>query len=153
MLTYILYLAKGQLFKKLIFIPAIAIIMVNYYINRSFYPQLLKYQSESELAFYMKEHALDKEELVSLGLREEMVSFLQDRIVPKLELATVSPYDLSGKYVFTNGEGIEKLKSLALMYEEIEVFPDFRITTLNGTFLNKNTRDEEIELKFLLKVQ
>lgn len=149
----ILYLAKGHLFKKIIFIPAIAILMVNYYINRSFYPQLLKYQSESELAFYMKEHALEKEKLVSLGLREEMVSFLQDRIVPKLELASVSPDDLSGKYVFTDGEGILKLKSLALKYEEIEAFPDFRITTLNGTFINKKTREKEIELKYLLKVQ
>jgi hypothetical protein len=148
----ILYLAKGHLFKKLIFIPAIAILMVNYYINRSFYPQLLKYQSESELAFYMEEHALEKAKLVSLGLREEMVSFLQDRIVPKLELASVSPNDLSGKYVFTDGEGIAKLKSLALKYEEIEAFPDFRITTLNGTFINKKTREKEIELKYLLKV-
>lgn len=148
-----LYLEKGRRFKKLLFIPAIAILLVNYYINRGFYPELLTYQSESEVAYYMKQQALDEKKLVSLGLREEMISFLQDRIVPKYELDAVKADDLTGKYVFANKNGIAVLKSLGLQYEEIKDFPDFRITTLNGTFLNKNTRKKEVETKCLLKVE
>jgi len=152
MLIVVLFVAKGRYFKKLIFVPAITILLANYYINRSFYPQLLKYQSESEVAFYMKRHQLNENELVSLGLREEMTSFLQKRIVPKIELESAEKEDLINRYIFTNQEGIDRLEALELVYEKIEVFPDFRITTLNGTFFNKKTREIEVENKYLIKV-
>ena len=142
----------GQKFKKLLFIPAITVLLVNYYINRSFYPQLLKYQAESEVAFYMKSHNLNEENVVTLGMREEMVSFLQNRIVPLYDIESVRASDLTGHYVFTNQGGIEKMSTLGLEFDELEVFQDFRITTLNATFFNKRTRNKEVEMKYLLKV-
>ena len=147
-----LFLARGQRFKKLIFIPAITILLVNYYINRSFYPQLLTYQSESEAAYFMKEHDLDADDLVSLGLRENMISFIQDQIIPKYELNSVDPGNLRDKLVFTNQAGIDKLSEFGLKHEKIKAFPDFPVTTLNGGFLSKQTRDQEVEMKYLLKV-
>jgi 4-amino-4-deoxy-L-arabinose transferase-like glycosyltransferase len=151
-LIVLLLTLKGQKFRKLIFIPAITVLMVNYYLNRSFYPQLLKYQSESEVAYYMKANNLDEEALVTLGLREEMISYLQDRIVPAYEPETSTANDFVGKYVFTNQKGIDHLRSLKLDYKEVEAFPDFRITVLNGTFLNKKTRKKELEMKYLVKI-
>ena len=144
---------KGLKFKKLIFIPAITVLLVNYYINRSFYPQLLKYQAESEAAFYMKNHDLQENSLVTLGLREDMISVFQDRIVPVFDPESVNNEDLKNKYVFTNQEGVDRIKTMEIKYEEIHSFPDFRITTLNGTFFNKKTRDQEIETKYLLKIK
>ena len=81
-----------------------------------------------------------------------MISFLQNRIVPKYELEVVEISDIDGKYVFTNKEGIDKLQELGLRVKEIQTFPDFRITTLNGTFFNKKTRHKETETKYLLYV-
>jgi len=147
-----LFRKKYGRFKKLIFIPAITILMVNYYINRNFYPELLKYQAESEVAFFMKKHSLEKEQLVSLGLREEMTSFLLGRIIPKFELDLALNSDLRNRFVFTNKEGLEKIATLGLAYEQLGLFPDFRIKTLNGTFINKKTREKELEIKYLLKV-
>ena len=152
-LMVLLYTMKGQKFRKMIFIPAIAVLMVNYYINRGFYPQLLQYQAESEVAYYMKNHGLDEEALVTLGVREEMISFLQDRIVPAHDFTTTDRKELSGKYVFTDQAGMDYLKSRDIKHDLIETFPDFRITVLNGTFLNKNTRHRALEMKFLLKVE
>lgn len=151
-LITVLLTAKGQKFKKLIFVPAIAILLVNYYLNRAFYPQLLKYQAESEVALYMKKYQLEGDNLVVLGLREEMISFLQDRLVPLFPLDGVAPSDLEGRYVFTNQAGIDKMQKLGLSIQEISSFEDFRITTLNGTFLNKHTRGQAVEIKYLLKV-
>ena len=151
-LIVILLSSKGQKFKKLIFIPAIAVLLVNYYINRSFYPQLLKYQSESETAFFMQQHDIKEEQLVTLGVREEMISYLQDRIVPLFSLEDVKPENLLNQYVFTDQDGISKIKSMGLAYDTIQSFPDFRITVLNGAFFNKNTRDQAVEMKYLLKV-
>jgi hypothetical protein len=100
----------------------------------------------------MKNHGLEEVALVTLGLREEMISFLQDRIVPAYNPEATEPKDLVGKYVFTDQVGIDYLKSENMEYDLVETFPDFRITVLNGTFLNKKTRQEELEMKFLVKV-
>lgn len=151
-LLVLLLRTSGARLKKLIFIPAIIVLLANYYINRSFYPQLLTYQSESEVAFYMKKHQLKENELVTLGVREEMTSFLQNRIMPAFDSEIVNKDDLKNKYVFTNQEGVDHIISMGLNYVEIQSFPDFRITTLNGTFFNKNTRDQAVETKYLLKV-
>lgn len=151
-LIALLLRARGKRLKKLIFVPAITVLLANYYINRSFYPQLLTYQSESEVAFYMKKHELKEDELVTLGVREEMTSFLQDRIVPAFDPEIVNKDDLKNKYVFTNQEGVDHIISMDLEYDEIQSFPDFRITTLNGTFINKKTRELETETKYLISV-
>ncbi|NJN26279.1 MAG: glycosyl transferase [Cyclobacteriaceae bacterium] len=146
-----LLIKSGSTLKKIIFVPAIAILLVNYYINRSFYPQLLKYQAESELAFYMNKHGLEPEKLVTLGVREEMTSFLQDQIVPGFALDSASNTDVQGKYVFTDDAGLKYLQSIGVSYTSIQSFPDFRITVLNGTFFNKKTRNEAVQMKYLLK--
>ena len=151
-LIILLIREKGSRFKKIVFIPAIAVLLVNYYLNRSFYPQLLRYQAESEVAFYMKNHDLNKADLVTLGVREEMISFLQDRIVPAIDLNTAKRADLQSHFVFTDQNGLDRMKSMDFVYITIESFPDFRITVLNGTFFNKNTREQEIEMKYLVKV-
>ena len=143
---------KGRYLKKIIFVPAITVLVVNYYINRSFYPELLKFQAESEVAYYLKDQSLDVDNLIAYGLTEDMISFIHDKIVPQYELDSVKAKDLEGKYVFTNRGGIDKVESMGLHHEIIEVFPDFRITTLSATFINKKTRDKAVELKYLLKV-
>lgn len=151
-LIVLLLMSKVNKLKKIIFIPAITVLLANYYINRSFYPLLLNYQAESEVAFYMKNHGLQEDKLVTLGMREEMVSFLQNRIVPLIELESATSEELQGHFAFTNEDGINQLKSMKLSFETIQTFSDFRITTLNGTFLNKNTREKEIETKYLVEI-
>ncbi len=143
---------QGQRFRKIIFIPAITILLVNYYINRSFYPQLLHYQSESEAAFYIKDHNLDAGKVVSLDEVEHTLSFYLDRIVPYIPPEEASYERLTGKYVYANDKGLNAMRQKNIPVEEVATFPDFHVTTLNGTFLHKKTRKEVLVMKYLLKV-
>ena len=152
-LIALLVKGKGQRLRKMIFIPAIAVLLVNYYFNRGFYRELLTYQAESEVAYHMKRTGLEEKKLIVLGVREEMTSFLQDRIVPKVEFEDLDQNFLSGHYVFTDASGLHKLDSLQIPYRKIEDFEDFRITVLNGTFLNKKTRSQAVEIKSLVEVE
>ena len=147
----LLFIQKGQQFRKIVFIPAIAILMVNYYINRSFYPTLLKYQAESEAAFYIEKFELNDQELVALGGTERMMSFILNKVIPSFEIENATADDLKEKYVFTDEDGKQYVKSLPFRVTEIKVFEDFPVTTLNGKFLNKNSRHEAVKMKYLLK--
>ncbi len=141
----------GQIFRKTIFVSAITILMVNYYINRSFYPELLTYQAESEVAFYMQKYKLNQEKLILVGVKERMISFVQNRVVPVYSLDEATPENMPGKYIFTDEAGKKHLESMPLIVSEIKSFQDFPVTTLNGKFLNKNTRLEAVKMRYLLK--
>jgi 4-amino-4-deoxy-L-arabinose transferase-like glycosyltransferase len=143
---------RGRRLKKLLFIPAIMVLCVNYYINRAFYPQLLEYQSESEAAYFVRDNKLTDEPLICLEVHEDMLSFLLDRLVPRYYIDSTGAMDLQNKLIFTNQAGLGHIKALQLPFETVETFPDFRITVLNGTFLNKKTRQSELEMKMLVDV-
>jgi len=147
----LLFIQKGQRFRKIIFIPAIAILLVNYYINRSFYPALLKYQAESEVAFYMKKFGLNDHELVAIGGTERMISFLQQKVIPSYKLEDATVESMVERYVFTDDEGKRRLESMPFILTEIKSFEDFPVTTLSGKFLNKKTRHTAVKMKYLLK--
>ncbi len=147
----ILFIQKGQWFRKIIFIPAICILIVNYYINRSFYPALLKYQAESEVSFYMDKFDLHDHEIVVLGVNERMLSFLQQRVIPAYALDEATADAMSEKYIFTDDTGKKYLESMSFIVSEIKSFEDFPVTTLNGKFLNQRTRSEAVKTKYLLK--
>ncbi len=149
--TSILNIQEGQQFRKIIFIPAIAILVVNYFINRSFYPELLKYQAESEVSYYMEKFGLDDHELVVLGVSERMISFHRQRVIPSYKLEEAEAVFMSNKYIFTDDAGKKHLESMPFIVSEIKSFEDFPVTTLNGKFLNKKTRAQAVKIKYLLK--
>ncbi len=60
---------QPNLMKQIIFIPVIILLAVNYYLNRDFYPKLLTYQAESEMAFYVKNNNIPAEKLLCFGVR------------------------------------------------------------------------------------
>jgi hypothetical protein len=147
----LIYIRDGRRFHKIIFIPAIAILVVNYYINRSFYPALLKYQAESEAALYMNKHQLNDAPMVVLGVNERMISFLRQEVIPSANLDEATPVKLAEKYIFTDEEGKKLLESMPFVISEIRAFDDFPVTTLSGKFLNKRTRHLAVKKKYLLK--
>ena len=133
--------------------PAIIILSINYYLNRQFYPALLAYQSESEVAFYIKKQNLPSDQLIFLEEDQWITAFYLKRNVPMFPLQEVENIELSGKLVYTNKSGLEKLKESGISYHRLNTFPDFHVTTLNGTFINKKTRPETIQSKYLVEIK
>jgi len=138
-LTVYFFLKEPILLKRIIIPPALLILSINYYLNRQFYPDLLKYQSESQVAFYIKENNLPANQLVFYAENEWATDFYLKRIIPEYNQENLNNRQIMGKYVFTSDRGLEDLKARNLEIEMVKRFSDFHVTTLKAAFINKKT--------------
>ena len=151
-LAFIIFFTRGQYLKKIFFATPLVVLAVNYYLNRDFYPELLKYQAESEAAYYMKENNINAADVVFVGEMESVADVIMHQPTKVIAIDDVTADDISDKIVFTSPEGRAKINALKLNYEIITEFDDYPVTRLNGKFLNKSTRANEVQTKYLLKI-
>lgn len=138
--------------KRILVPSAIFILSINYYLNRQFYPDLLKYQSESQMAFYMKENHLPPDQLVFYEENEWAADFYLKRTIPEYNRVNLNNRQIMGKYVFTSDRGLEDLKARNLEIEMVKHFSDFHVTTLKASFINKKTREASLMDKWLIYI-
>jgi len=151
-LAFIIFFTRGQYLKKIFFATPLVVLAVNYYLNRDFYPALLKYQAESEAAYYMKENNINAADVVFVGEMESVADVIMHQPTKVIAIDDVTADDISDKIVFTSPEGRAKINALKLNYEIITEFDDYPVTRLNGMFINKSTRANEVQTKYLLKI-
>jgi hypothetical protein len=151
-IAFYLFASRQAYLKKIVFATALLVLAVNYYVNRDFYPALLNYQAESEAAYFMKENKISAAHVMFVGEMESVADVILHAPTRVIPIDDVTVQDVSDKYVFTSPEGRARINSLGLTYSIIEEFEDFPVTRLTGKFINKKTRPEEIESKYLLKV-
>lgn len=121
------------------------VFFVNSYFNLAYYPALLKYQADSEAAFWINAHNPDHLPLVQTRIgfgygldfyADAPLYFLhpgEEKLLPP------KPYILYGEKEFIDqyipgGAGLKVLKS----------FDSYRISRLKGKFLNRATRKETL---------
>ena len=139
---------QGKLYRTIL-PAALSLLLVMYYLNRDFYPSLLKYQSGSEAAAYIQKKGIAKENLVIMGrLYWWAIDFYLHQTTPIVDDVS----KLAGKYVFLNEESRELLKQHQITYEVVESFEHFHVTALTGQFINRATRSEATTTNYLIKV-
>ena len=151
-LSFIIFFRKQHYLQKIFFATSLVVLSVNYYLNRDFYPELLTYQAESEAAYYLKQNGINAKDVVFVGEMESVADVIMHQPTKVVSLEDVTANDVADKIVFTSPEGRAKINSMQLKYEIITEFDDYPVTRLTGKFLNKSTRENEVQTKYLLKV-
>jgi hypothetical protein len=151
LLTVVLFIAvtrtdvSGRF--KVFFQCCTIVFFVNLYFNLAYYPQLLKYQADSEAAFWINEH------------NPKNLPVVQTRIgygFP-LDLYTNAPvyYLRSGEeallpkkpyLIYAESELIDQYIRQGVKMQRLKKFDSFRITRLNGKFLNHATRKGQLSV-------
>jgi len=143
---------KKNILKKILFATPLIVLSVNYYLNRDFYPALLKYQSESEVAYYVDKHKIPTDQFVFLGNNSAVLDVILHHVTPLYSFEDVQPLQLAGKYVFTGEEGLKIIDKLGLKHTVITTFEDFPVTRITGEFINRRTRSKAVKKNLLVKV-
>jgi len=148
------FIVKNKsMIKRIIIPPAIIILSVNYYLNRQFYPDLLRYQSESELAFYMIDQQLPSDDLVTFEKKQWSTQFYLKKIIPEVTEDEISQIKLNGHLLFTDEAGLKKLDKYGYTPVLLKEFDDFHVTGLSGGFINPSTRKSTLSKSYLVYLQ
>ncbi len=148
-----LLLQKNSRLKKIIFVPAFVVLTINYYINREFYPKLLGYQSESNVARFIQQNNLPADKLICLDLGVIITDVLLQRVIPDYKIDQANSPELEGKLIFTTKNGLQRIQSLGKAYKVLSEFDDFPLTKLSLPFLNKKTRQKTLGKNYLVQME
>lgn len=132
----------------------IALLLFGLVANYVFYPNLLKFQASSAAGKYIHAQGLRVDEVALFSIGEESIhalDFYAEMTVPHVEqVDSLLLGDQQQRYVYTNAAGIEKLKSTGYQLQTLQTWPFFRVTHLNGHFLNPAKRAESLEERYFV---
>lgn len=145
-----IYLQSRNRIKRIIFPPAFAMLAVMYYMNRDFYPKLMKYQSESEAAFVATENNFSPDNIICFERSQWITDFYVHRTLSRYGEDDLPNKLEPGQLIYTTDKGLNKLKQRGLAVKVIESLPDFHVTTLSREFIFANTRETTLATMYLV---
>jgi len=153
MLVYIFLPAIGKDRGSLPYVRSgLSTLVIALFLNLVFYPDLLRYQSGNQVAFYINQnfpitpvgrmsfYMPSGEFYLEQHMQAVDTLLIKKGSFPKGGLLYVTPGDLS------------QLDSAGIHYKLIKDFPEFHITMLSLKFLDPKTRDKELKHYSLIRL-
>ncbi|MBK7561204.1 MAG: glycosyltransferase family 39 protein [Chitinophagaceae bacterium] len=130
----------------------LASLVFNLFLNWCFYPDLMKYQSGDEAAFYMNKNHPGVPG-VRMGIYSPGFEFYLREPMTIADTATIlSPGSAKKNIWFINEAGLAFMRANNVRYEILQEFPEFHATMLTRKFLDKKTRSSELKKNFLIRI-
>jgi 4-amino-4-deoxy-L-arabinose transferase-like glycosyltransferase len=120
------------------------IMVVNLFLNLSFYPVLFKYQSGNAAAAFLEKKQKDQVYMFNDVSSEYAFQFYYDGFIHKIDTRSLDVMQQE-IIVYTSQEKVDSLQHLGYQVRVIQQFPHFHISQLTGKFLNKKTREKAID--------
>ncbi len=124
--------------------------------NFVFYPNLLRYQASSNAGKYIHRQQLNENDVALFAIGEESIhalDFYAEMTVPFV--GNTDSLLLPGqntRYVYTTAAGLSDLQQAGYQTSIVKRWPFFRVTHLNGHFLNPAKRAESLEERLFVLV-
>lgn len=154
---------KRPRFSQLVFAPFLVAVAANLIMNGHFYPTLLTYQTGSVVG---KEVAQNHQsELVSFYIYDlapineynifhSALDFYTARTTPVFHsLDELKSQASKAKLLYTDGQGLDSIKSSGLNHEILRTYQNFHVTGLTLPFLNPATRATETRPRYLVRMK
>ena len=144
-LLFIALTLKGEAQSRVFFQTFAVALLVNLYFNLAYYPQLLRYQSDSMAAFWINKHNVSHLPLVQVknGSSYALDLYANQKVYPyhlgEKTILPKRPYLL-----FAERAALDELRAKGLKAEIVQSFEHFHITLVKGKFLNHSTRAKEL---------
>ncbi len=139
---------------KIYFQSALVAFLVNIYLNLCYYPQLTKYQADSEAAFYLDQYPHGHLPVVKMvNNRAYAIDFYLEQPLFYFQPTGKSHLPKRPFIIYGEAEALEKLEALGYQGETLKTFQDYPITRVKGAFLNRKTRANTLGTTKLLLIK
>lgn len=128
-----------------------SVLIVTLFLNLSFYPDLLKYQSGTEAAFYINQN-YPNTPIAVIGIYTPAGGFYMNSHLDYTTIDAVNKGQNSKSLLFVTEEELKQLEEGEPSFEIIKEFRHFHVTMLKLKFLDASTREQALEKRFLIKL-
>lgn len=135
--------------EKVVLIGLGSAILLNLVLNLHFYPNLLNYQGGSAMAKKIQESDIPSDRIfkISENYTWAMDFYLKD---PLIYLPPGELDEIKDAWLYVSGEERTELEKSGIEFQTLMEVDQFRITRLQGKFLNPNSREKVLNKRFLL---
>jgi 4-amino-4-deoxy-L-arabinose transferase-like glycosyltransferase len=136
--------------KYIMYVALIFSIVVNFFLNASFYPALLKYQAGSNAGSWMKAHQIDPHRTFTFQyiMWRSLHFYAQGNVNAKDSVGAIQ----KGDYILTQKEKMHLLDEAGLHYEILHEGSDYPVSKISLPFLNPRKRDAVLNHFYLIKI-
>ncbi|MFW2375133.1 MAG: hypothetical protein ACN4ES_01215 [Cellulophaga baltica] len=136
---------------RIVTIAALASVLINSVLNFHFYPNLLEYQAGSAMAKVIAKNDIPVDKIFKLT--EEHTWSLDFYNQKPVQITKVDALeDSEDSWVYISEEELLQLRDIGFDWDQQYEVDDFRITRLQGRFLNPATRKKVIKHKYLIHI-
>ncbi len=140
---------KEAPFVRIITISVLASVLLNAVLNLHFYPELLGYQGGSSMASIVEEHEIPVDRIYKISERHTWALDFYNRYPIQIS----SPNEilnLTDVWIYATEEELNELSKAGIYWDKEFDSDQFRITRLQGKFLNPTTRPSIVNKVYLL---
>jgi 4-amino-4-deoxy-L-arabinose transferase-like glycosyltransferase len=149
-LFWLAYLRFRNNYVGIVAPTALATIALNITLTLHFYPNLLRYQPDSEVGKYIVENTTPNNNICTFNIHGYALNYYARRIIPIIEKNNLSNLK-ANTYIYTDKQGLETIERLGINYKMVKTFPNFKVTALNKNFVLKKSRDKAINFNYLIR--
>ncbi len=136
-----------------IFLPTlVTAIGFNLLMGLNFYPNLLSYQSTSQAGRMMHADNIPAGKIYCYKQSDCSFDFYAKRLTPTVDSVTIKKLK-PGTWVYLNGLDLPEIRRNNIPYQEVKVFPSFKVTALELPFLYAKTRSQSLKSDYLIEIQ
>lgn len=150
-IALIIWLFKGDSNVKILFPALFGVWIFNMVYNVYVYPQLMQYHSNLAMAEYINTHHIPTNKVFYYRDRGHAFDFYTRQITPLATIAQMqqTPVNI---WVTTDEQGLKEIEGNGVAITDKIPFQHYHIVMLTGKFLNRETREETLEKKYLLHI-
>ncbi len=155
LILFLWFISRKHISAILIAASTISSVAINTVMCLHFYPHVIhRYQAGSIAGQWVLENGYANDKLHFLNTNPHSFDFYSKRINPIIKADQLIPQykKYKGHVFYTSHLEIEQLKQHAIPFEELKRFEKFPASSLNGKFLNPNTRQEAITYTYLIRI-
>lgn len=136
---------------RIITTTLVAMISFGLVLSTYLYPTLLRYQAESVAAQEMHSKKIPSDMFYYYRSSAFSMDFYFREVLESADIKHMSNYK-QGTYIFTDPDGVDEIiNKEKLDYRIVKEYDDFHVARLNFKFLNRNTRNQVVQKKYLLE--
>ena len=143
---------KEAPYVRIITISVLASVLLNGVLNLHFYPELLNYQGGSNMAVIVKEHEIPVDRIYKLSERHTWALDFYNQHPVKISTAN-EIRSLEDVWIYSTEDELSDLHKAGIEWDTEYEVDQFRITRLQGKFLNPTTRPSVVNKMYLLHIK
>jgi energy-coupling factor transporter transmembrane protein EcfT len=150
-LFWIAFLKLDDLSERIVLSSIVAIVGFGLLTGTYFYPNVLKFQSASQIGKEIKDMNVPEDEFYLYGTHSHSLDFYSNRMTQWVDYNTMAGYK-KGTLIFTDEKGMEELcGDDGPGYKVVKSYDDYYVTALSFEFLLKKSREGVLTKKYLLE--